>query len=234
MRFVVRVHQGGWTYPQLLAVWREGGRLGYDGGSLYDLLGHPGPECWTALTALTAATERLIAVPLTLANPYRHPALVAKMAATLDDLSGGRLILGLGAGGAPGDAAAFGVPFPPTPKRVAQLEEAVQVMRLLWRGGGSIPGLRSALEAAAGRPCPASSYSSRIPPTSRACASSRKRSSPRIAAPPRAVRPRAESLLRDRFPCALIGCVPRPCPSRRRSPAARRPADATAAAWTRA
>jgi alkanesulfonate monooxygenase SsuD/methylene tetrahydromethanopterin reductase-like flavin-dependent oxidoreductase (luciferase family) len=155
MRFVVRVHQGGWTYPQLLAVWREAERLGYDGGSLYDLLGHPGPECWTALTALTAATERLVAVPLTLANPYRHPALVAKMAATLDDLSGGRLVLGLGAGGAPGDAAAFGVPFPPTPERVAQLEEAVQVMRLLWRGGGSFAGRWYALADAPGRPRPA-------------------------------------------------------------------------------
>ena len=113
MRFVVRIHQRGWTYPELEAVWRESERLGYDGASLYDVLGDSGPECWTALTALTAVTHRLVAVPLVLANPYRHPAVLGKMAATLDALSGGRVILGLGAGGSAADAAAFGVSWPP-------------------------------------------------------------------------------------------------------------------------
>jgi alkanesulfonate monooxygenase SsuD/methylene tetrahydromethanopterin reductase-like flavin-dependent oxidoreductase (luciferase family) len=155
VRFVVRIHQGGWRYAQLQAVWQEADRLGYDGASLYDLLGAPGPECWTALTALTATTRTLTAVPLVLANPYRHPALVAKMAATLDDLSGGRLVLGIGAGGAPGDAAAFGVPWDTTPARVAALVEAIQVMRLLWRGGGSFAGRFYRLDGASGHPRPA-------------------------------------------------------------------------------
>jgi alkanesulfonate monooxygenase SsuD/methylene tetrahydromethanopterin reductase-like flavin-dependent oxidoreductase (luciferase family) len=155
VRFVVRIHQGGWTYGQLQAVWQEADRLGYDGASLYDLIGAPGPECWTALTALTATTRSLTAVPLVLANPYRHPALLAKMAATLDDLSGGRLVLGLGAGGAPGDAAAFGLRWEATPKRVAAMEEAVQVMRLLWRGGGSFAGRFYQLDGASGHPRPA-------------------------------------------------------------------------------
>lgn len=155
MRFVVRIHQGGWTYPQLQTVWQEADRLGYDGGSLYDLLGHGGPECWTALTALTAVTRRITAIPLVLANPYRHPALVAQMAATLDSLSGGRLILGLGAGGAGADAAAFGVPWVATAERVAHLAEAVEVMRLLWRGGGSFAGRYYRLQDVRGTPRPA-------------------------------------------------------------------------------
>jgi len=80
MRFVVRIHQCGWTYPELETVWRESERLGYDGASLYDVLGNSGPERWTALAALTAVTQELVAVPMVLANPYRHPAVVGKMA----------------------------------------------------------------------------------------------------------------------------------------------------------
>jgi len=152
MRFVVRIHQRGWTYPELEAVWRESERLGYDGASLYDVLGDSGPECWTALTALTAVTHRLVAVPLVLANPYRHPAVVGKMAATLDALSGGRVILGLGAGGSAADAAAFGVSWPPAGDRIAALGEAVEVMRILWRGGGSFGGRWYQLHDAPGYP----------------------------------------------------------------------------------
>jgi alkanesulfonate monooxygenase SsuD/methylene tetrahydromethanopterin reductase-like flavin-dependent oxidoreductase (luciferase family) len=140
MRFVVRIHQDRWSYPDLAAAWRESDRLGYDAASLYDVLGISGPECWTALTALTAATRKLVAVPLVLSNPYRHPAVLAKMAATLDTLSGGRLILGLGAGGSATDATSFGIEWPPTGPRIAALAEAVQVMRVLWHGGGSFRG----------------------------------------------------------------------------------------------
>ena len=152
MRFVVRIHQRGWTYPELETVWRESEHLGYDGASLYDVLGDSGPECWTALTALTAVTHKLVAVPMVLANPYRHPAVVGKMAATLDALSGGRVILGLGAGGSAADAAAFGVSWPPARDRIAALEEAVEVMRILWRGGGSFGGRWYQLHDAPGYP----------------------------------------------------------------------------------
>jgi alkanesulfonate monooxygenase SsuD/methylene tetrahydromethanopterin reductase-like flavin-dependent oxidoreductase (luciferase family) len=152
MRFVVRIHQRGWTYPELETVWRESERLGYDGASLYDVLGDSGPECWTALTALTAVTHRLVAMPMVLANPYRHPAVVGKMAATLDALSGGRVILGLGAGGSAADAAAFGVSWPRARDRIAALGEAVEVMRILWRGGGSFGGRWYQLHDAPGYP----------------------------------------------------------------------------------
>jgi alkanesulfonate monooxygenase SsuD/methylene tetrahydromethanopterin reductase-like flavin-dependent oxidoreductase (luciferase family) len=152
MRFVVRIHQHGWTYPELETVWRESERLGYDGASLYDVLGDSGPECWTALTALTAVTQKLVAVPMVLANPYRHPAVVGKMAATLDALSRGRVILGLGAGGSATDAAAFGVGWPPARERIAALGEAVEIMRILWRGGGSFGGRWYQLHDAPGYP----------------------------------------------------------------------------------
>jgi alkanesulfonate monooxygenase SsuD/methylene tetrahydromethanopterin reductase-like flavin-dependent oxidoreductase (luciferase family) len=140
MRFAVRIHQNGWSYQELEEVWRESERLGYDGASLYDVLGIDGPECWTALTALTARTRRLVSVPLVLSNPYRHPALVAKMAATLDAVSPGRVMVGIGAGGSGADAAAFGVPWPPAAQRIEALAEAVQVMRAAWSGSGSFRG----------------------------------------------------------------------------------------------
>jgi alkanesulfonate monooxygenase SsuD/methylene tetrahydromethanopterin reductase-like flavin-dependent oxidoreductase (luciferase family) len=152
LKFAVRIHQDGWRYPELETVWQESERLGYDGASLYDVLGSSGPECWTALTALTAATRRIAAIPLVLANPYRHPAVLAKMAATLDSISGGRLILGLGSGGAPAEAAAFGIPWPAARERLAALGEAIEVMRLLWRGGGSYPGRWFRLDEASGYP----------------------------------------------------------------------------------
>ena len=152
MRFVVRIHQSGWTYSQLEKVWQESERLGYDGASLYDVLAAPGPECWTALTALTKATQQLVAVPLVLSNPYRHPAVVAKMAATLDAACSGRIMLGLGAGGSADDAAAFGMPWPSDRQRIAALGEAVEVMRTLWSGGGSFTGRRYQLRDAPGYP----------------------------------------------------------------------------------
>jgi alkanesulfonate monooxygenase SsuD/methylene tetrahydromethanopterin reductase-like flavin-dependent oxidoreductase (luciferase family) len=152
MRFAVRIHQSGWTYSQLENVWQESERLGYDAASLYDVLSAPGPECWTALTALTRATQKLVAVPMVLSNPYRHPAVVAKMAATLDESSGGRIIVGLGAGGSVDDATAFGVRWPSAGQRIAMLAEAVEVMRMLWRRGGSFDGRWYQLRDAPGYP----------------------------------------------------------------------------------
>ena len=132
IQFCVRVNQGGYTYPELQRIWRDADRLGYDAASLYDLLTVPTLECWTTLSALAAQTQRLRLIPMVLANLYRHPALVAKMAATLDVISNGRVVLGIGGGGGRGDHLAAGFPFPPTAVRVEMLEEAVQVIKLLW------------------------------------------------------------------------------------------------------
>lgn len=133
-KFVVRLHQGGFEYGYLREVFLAADRLGYDGGSLYDLLGIPTLECWTTLSALAAETEQIRLIPMVLANLYRHPGTLAKMAATLDVISGGRLVLGIGAGGGEGDHNAYGLPYPSTRERVAMMGEAVQVIRLLWSG----------------------------------------------------------------------------------------------------
>jgi alkanesulfonate monooxygenase SsuD/methylene tetrahydromethanopterin reductase-like flavin-dependent oxidoreductase (luciferase family) len=132
--FFVRVHQTHMTYQQLLAIWKTADRLGYDGASLYDLLAVPCLECWTVLTALTMATQRLITIPLVLAHAYRHPAVLAKMAATLDVVSGGRLILGLGAGGSQQDHEASGIPWWSVQERLARLEDGINLLRFLWSG----------------------------------------------------------------------------------------------------
>jgi len=95
----------------------------------------PVVEGWTILAMAAAVTSRATVGSFVLNNMNRHPAVVARMASTLQIASGGRLILGLGIGGAPREHAAYGIDFPEAPERVARLEEAVAVMRALWSGG---------------------------------------------------------------------------------------------------
>jgi alkanesulfonate monooxygenase SsuD/methylene tetrahydromethanopterin reductase-like flavin-dependent oxidoreductase (luciferase family) len=150
----LRILQFGWTWDQLEAAWLLGDSAGFDSASLLDLYGPPSFECWTALSVLTARTERIAAIPLVLAAPYRHPALVAKAAATLDQAAPGRIIVGLGAGGSPDDARQFGLDVGPVGQRVSQVEEQIEVIRLLWSGGGGYAGRYYQLEDAPGIPIP--------------------------------------------------------------------------------
>jgi alkanesulfonate monooxygenase SsuD/methylene tetrahydromethanopterin reductase-like flavin-dependent oxidoreductase (luciferase family) len=138
-RFCVRIHHAGYTYAQLFELWRAVDALGYDGASLYDVFNPAAFEVWTALSALAMATERLVAMPLVLDVGYRHPTVLAKMAATLDQLTGGqRLILGLGYGGNPQAHLAYGFDWPGrVGDRVARLEEHVKVLRRLWSEASS-------------------------------------------------------------------------------------------------
>ena len=89
-------------------------------------------ECWTVLTALAALTSRVEIGPLVLALPFRNPALTAKMAAELDEVSGGRLILGLGCCWHQPEFDAFGYPFD---HRVSRFDEGLQVLVPLLREG---------------------------------------------------------------------------------------------------
>ena len=134
VKFCVRMHQHGYGFEDLKRVWQEADRLGYHSASLYDLLNIPTLECWTALSALASVTENLRLIPMVLANTYRPPALLAKMASTLDVISGGRLELGIGAGGGGSDHRGAGYDFPSTPERVRMLEEAMTVIKGLWSG----------------------------------------------------------------------------------------------------
>jgi probable F420-dependent oxidoreductase len=89
-------------------------------------------ESWTVLSALAEATRRVELGPLVLCNSLRNPAILAKMATTLDEVSQGRLILGIGAGWNEPEYTAFGLPYD---HRVDRLEEALQVIRPLLRDG---------------------------------------------------------------------------------------------------
>ncbi len=108
--------------------------LGYDFVSASDhpCGADPTRETWTMLTWIAASTTRIRVATRVLGVPYRPPAIVAKMAETLDRLSGGRLILGLGGGYSDEEFRAFGLTTPTPRQKVDGLEEAIQVIRGLW------------------------------------------------------------------------------------------------------
>ncbi len=116
-------------------------------------------EAWTTLSAVAAVTSE-VTVGTFVANVMnRHPAVLARMAATLQGISGGRLVLGLGIGGHPGEHLAYGIDFPPAAERVARLQEAAAVMRALWSGGpatldGRFYPLRDAVALPRPKPAP--------------------------------------------------------------------------------
>lgn len=147
------------------AWWLESARrldaAGYAGLWCWDhFMGRGDPEVpvvenWTMLAMAAAQTTRATVAPFVLNVMNRHPALVARMASTLQIASGGRFILGIGIGGAPAEHAAYGMDFPDAPERVARLQEAVAVIRALWTGGPvTRPSPFYPLEAAYAHPVP--------------------------------------------------------------------------------
>lgn len=93
----------------------------------------PRLECFTLLSALAPLTTRIKLTQIVAANSFRHPALTAKILSSLHHITGGRVELGLGAGWFREEYDAFGFPYAPPEERVAQLGEAVQVIKKLWR-----------------------------------------------------------------------------------------------------
>jgi alkanesulfonate monooxygenase SsuD/methylene tetrahydromethanopterin reductase-like flavin-dependent oxidoreductase (luciferase family) len=89
-------------------------------------------EPWTQLTWIAARHPGPLLGHCVLGNSYRHPPLLAKMAASLQALSGGRFILGIGSGWLEPEYRGYGYAFPPTPVRIAQLDEALRLMKTLW------------------------------------------------------------------------------------------------------
>ena len=104
----------------------------YDSAWFIDHLEGDVLEGWTALTYLAARHPDLQWGHTVLAQSFRNPALVAKMGATLQFMSGGRFILGIGAGGQEAEHRAYGYPFLPGRERVAALDEALQIIKALW------------------------------------------------------------------------------------------------------
>lgn len=112
-------------------------------------------ECWTQLTWIAARFPQPMLGTIVLANSYRHPPLLAKMAASLQHLSGGRLILGYGAGWVEEEYRAYGYEFPPIRTRIEQMVEGIEVIRALWTGGPvSFDGQHYRLEDALAVPVP--------------------------------------------------------------------------------
>ncbi len=122
-------------FNQLKTVVLECERLGYDSVWLDDHLMYgnmPILECWTTLSALCAVTSKIRLGTMVTSNAFRNPALTAKMAATVDLVSGGRLELGLGAGVQSQEHAAYGFDFPSFRVRVQRLTESLQIITSLW------------------------------------------------------------------------------------------------------
>ncbi len=110
-------------------------RLGYDSVWLDDHLmfgNTPIVECWTTLAALAATTRSIRLGTMVTSNAFRNPALTAKMAATVDIVSRGRLEFGVGAGIQEQEHCAFGYPFPKPRIRAEKLRESVEIIKLLW------------------------------------------------------------------------------------------------------
>jgi alkanesulfonate monooxygenase SsuD/methylene tetrahydromethanopterin reductase-like flavin-dependent oxidoreductase (luciferase family) len=126
-------------WPEYLAMARAAEESGFDSVWLGDHLlyrgdGRPerGPqEAWTLLSALAAATDRVRLGPLVACTGFHPPGLIAKMAATIGDVSGGRFVLGLGAGWNEAEFRAFGIPYD---HRVSRFEEAFAIVRGLLAG----------------------------------------------------------------------------------------------------
>jgi F420-dependent oxidoreductase-like protein len=127
----------GWS--QLQQLWQHIEATGWDAALVTDhfMPNEPDPvgdtlECWTALAGLAQVTSRMRLGTLVVGNTYRHPAVLAKMATTVDIMTQGRLICGLGAAWQKNEHAAYGIPFYTVGERLSRLEEACQVLLGLW------------------------------------------------------------------------------------------------------
>jgi len=140
MRFSIKTPQYQADVAALAATWRFAERLGFRSAwlmdHLYPILAPPTEpilEAWTTLAALSRETETLRLGVLVTANTLRPPALLARMAATVDHLSAGRLEVGLGAAWCEPEHVEQGIAFPPLAVRLGMLSEACRVLRGLWR-----------------------------------------------------------------------------------------------------
>jgi F420-dependent oxidoreductase-like protein len=110
-------------------------RLGYDSVWLDDHLmfgKSPVLECWTTIAALSSITAKIRLGTMVLCSSFRNPALLAKMAATLDVIANGRLEFGIGAGVQRDEHAAYGIPFLQPHDRIGRMKEAVEIIKKMW------------------------------------------------------------------------------------------------------
>jgi len=127
------------TVETLRRMWTIADEGGFDGCWVIDHFAALGPdrtgdvfEAWTTLAAMAQATSRVRLGSMVTGNSHRHPGMLAKMAVTVDHLSGGRLDMGIGAGGDEMVHDMFGVPLGSIRDRIDSLAEACQILKLLW------------------------------------------------------------------------------------------------------
>lgn len=127
------------SYTDVLALAQHVEKTGWDGFWYADHFmpnapdtSAPWPEAWTTLAAVGAMVPRLRMGTLVTGNTYRHPAVLAKMAATVDHITNGRVVLGIGSGWQENEHTQYGLPFYTVAERLARLDEACQVIQLLF------------------------------------------------------------------------------------------------------
>ena len=140
MRFGIFTSMGMQTWSGVLDLWKHLEATGWDVACVTDHFMPNTPEkegamleSWSTLSALAALVPRMRVGTIVLGNTYRHPAVVAKMAAQVDIISGGRLLLGLGAGWQQNEHEAYGIPFYTMRERLERLDEACEVITSLWK-----------------------------------------------------------------------------------------------------
>jgi F420-dependent oxidoreductase-like protein len=131
--------QFGFKYEQIREIALEAERLGFESIWLSDhffltkeSIGTNCLECWTTLAALARDTTTLRLGPMVSAQSYRNPGLLANIAASLDNISGGRLYFGIGAGWKVIEYGAYGYPFPKPATRIRQLDETIEIAKRMW------------------------------------------------------------------------------------------------------
>ncbi len=150
-----------YAYPVLEQFWRTADALGFHGVWNYDhFYGLVDPaqltfEGWTTLAAMAAVTQRARVGCLVSSVTFRNPAVLAKMATTVDHIAGGRLEFGIGAGWHENEHRGYGIDFPSPGTRVAMLDEALTVIRQLWtQDTVTFRGAFFTLDDALGNPVP--------------------------------------------------------------------------------
>src|SRR5262245_39732499 len=130
--------QMGGSYAEMREAWLEADHLGFDTAWGHDHLLNQNDsrraedEGWTVLTALLVQSRRIRGGLMVSANTFRHPALLAKIATTVDVVSGGRVEVGLGAGWHEEEHRQYGLALPPIGERMRRLEEACRILEALW------------------------------------------------------------------------------------------------------
>lgn len=139
IRFGIHAGPQHGTYAEYAGLWGRAEAMGYDWASVFDhfipINSDPEGPCFEGLTllaAMAAKTSRIRCGILVIGNTYRHPAVLANMAATIDHISGGRLELGIGAGWWEMEHEEYHIPFYTTGRRIRALGEAAKVLKLLW------------------------------------------------------------------------------------------------------